>query len=156
MDQEQLEKRIEWLEKERREDKQAIALLEKRLANFESSVGKSGEQIQDLESEITQLGVKLTRLDTFDHALSVVRTDVKKELEGYEKEFKKREKVAKQRQEESASELIQKIEEVSIDLRQYTGLPKRIDANQQEIFSQNRKFDELDKRIRDRSSVTDE
>ena len=156
MDQEQLEKKIEWLEKERRTDKQAIALLEKRLADFESSIGKSSDHTQELESEITQLGVKLTRLDTFDHALSVVRTDIKKELEGYEKEQKKRDQLAKQRHEVAVSELSQRIEEVALDIKQYTGLPKRIDTNQQEIFSQNRKFDEIDKRIRERSDVTAE
>ncbi len=156
MDQEQLEKKIEWLEKERRGDKQAIVLLEKRLADYESSIGKINEGTQDLESEITQLGVKLTRLDTFDHALSLVRTEVKKELEGFEKEQKKQNQISKQRHDEAVSELSQRIEEVALGFNKYTGLPKRIDTNQQEIFAQNRKFDELDKRIRERAPITDE
>ena len=116
MDQEQLEKRIEWLEKERREDKQAIALLEKRLTDYESSIGKSSEKTQELESEITQLGVKLTRLDTFDHGLSLVRKDVKKELEGYEKEQKKRDQLAKQRHEEAFGGLHEKAQSQGIAL----------------------------------------
>lgn len=150
MDLEQLEKRIEWLEKERREDKQAIALLERRLADYENSIEQSSSNTKGLESEITQLGVKLTKLDTFEHALSLVRSEVKNELEGFEKENRKQDKLIKQRHEEAVSELSQRIEEVALDIKQYTGLPKRIDTNQQEIFAQNRKFDEIDKRIRER------
>lgn len=153
MDLEQLEKRITWLENERRENKQNIALLEKRLANYESSIEQTNTHTQELESQITQLGVKLTRLDTFDHALEVVRKDVKKEVEGHVKEQKKRDQLAKQRHEEAVAELNQKIEEVAQGLLPYVGLPKRIDTNQQEIYAQNRKFDEIDQKIRARNET---
>ena len=43
MDQEQIEKRIEWLESERREDKKVIADLQKRITGLEALIEKSND-----------------------------------------------------------------------------------------------------------------
>ncbi|HAY83508.1 MAG TPA: hypothetical protein DCY42_00915, partial [Chloroflexi bacterium] len=113
MEQEQLEKKIDWLEKERRADKQTIASLQNRLTEIESHLEKTNKYAQGLESDITKVSVRLTRIDAFDEALAVVRKDIKSELDAQEKRLKSREKYAKSKQEEEIANLKIDLEELS-------------------------------------------
>lgn len=153
MEQEQLEKQIEWLEKERRADKQTISSLQKRLSDLESQIVKTNKYAQSLEPEITKLGVKLTRIDSFDKALSVVRTEVKKELDAQEKRLKSREKYAKSKYDVEIANLKVDLEELSEKLTVIPGLRDAIDGNKKETLRQGKLFDPLEVGIRENKNA---
>jgi len=153
MEQEQLEKQIEWLEKERRADKQTISSLQKRLTDLESQIQKTNKYAQSLEPEITKLGVKLTRIDSFDKALSLVRTEVKKELDGQEKRLKSREKYAKSKYDVEIANLKVDLEELSEKLTVIPGLRDAIDGNKKETLRQGKLFDPLEVGIRENKNA---
>ncbi len=153
MEQEQLEKQIEWLEKERRADKQTISSLQKRLTDLESQIQRTNKYAQSLEPEITKLGVKLTRIDSFDKALSLVRTEVKKELDGQEKRLKSREKYAKSKYDVEIANLKVDLEELSEKLTVIPGLRDAIDGNKKETLRQGKLFDPLEVGIRENKNA---
>ncbi len=91
MDIEQLAKRIDWLEKERRKDVDSIAALQERINGYEGVIGRFKEQIKDLETRVGKVSSATSRLDQFDNVVTQYRGEVAKAIEDGEKKAKKRE-----------------------------------------------------------------
>jgi len=85
MDNEQLEKRIKWLDDERRKDKTIISELENRLLNLEEKLNAVDQRSREYDSDITRLRTSVSRVDDFEADLGVLRTDRKKEMKDQEK-----------------------------------------------------------------------
>jgi len=85
MDNEQLEKRIKWLDDERRKDKTIISELENRLLNIEEKLNAVDTKTREYDSDLTRLRTSVTRVDDFEADLGVFRLDRKKELKDHEK-----------------------------------------------------------------------
>ena len=85
MENEQLEKRIKWLDDERRKDKTIISELENRLQNLEEKLAAVVDQNREFDSDLTRLRTSITRVDDFETDLGVFRMDRKKELKDQEK-----------------------------------------------------------------------
>lgn len=91
MELEQVNKQVDWLDKERQKDKIKIGSLEEKLASMEGKIVPLEHQIKDLTSEVTRLGTILTRLDGFDESLLQIRIETKQQFEDRDKLAKKRE-----------------------------------------------------------------
>lgn len=85
MENEQLEKRIKWLDDERRKDKAIISELEDRLQELEGKLDAFGKKQVEFDSDITRLRTSISRVDDFDNGLADFRLERKKELKDYEK-----------------------------------------------------------------------
>lgn len=153
MEQEQLEKKIEWLEQQRREDKQQISSLQKRLAEIEGLIEKTNQYAQGLDSEITKVSVRMTRIDAFDEALSVTRTQLKEELDAQEKRVKSREKYAKSKYDDQILNLKADLQNLSERLTVIPGLRDAIEINKKEGLRQNKLFDALEVGIRENKNA---
>lgn len=149
MDQEQIEKQLKWLDDERREDKQTIAALKKRIDELEEIVEKTGGSIRDVESEVTKVGVRVTKLDTFDESLEVHRKEVKKELDAIEKRIRGRETNVQESIHENATEFRKAIVDLEKSLKDIPPLQKGIDQNKAEFPRLTTQIDELKKEIRE-------
>jgi chromosome segregation ATPase len=90
MDLEQLQKRIQWVEEDRRKEKDALSLLENRLVTLEGFLTASQQQVKDLSGEITRLSAIITRMDQYDQTLLQTRLEAKKAVEDLEKDIKAR------------------------------------------------------------------
>lgn len=88
MENEQLEKRVKWLDDERRKDKAIISELEKRLLALEGKLDALNKKDQELDSDLTRLRSAVTKVDDFEAELGAFRVDRKKELKDQEKLFK--------------------------------------------------------------------
>jgi chromosome segregation ATPase len=84
MEIEQLAKRVQWLDDERRKDKNNIVHLEERILSFGGQLAASEKQRFELSSEITRLKTLLSRMDKFDETLSVHRAEFKKDIKALE------------------------------------------------------------------------
>ena len=85
MENEQLDKRIKWLDDERRKDKATISELEDRLQELEGKLDASNKKQVEFDSDITRLRTSITRVDDFENGLADFRVERKKELKDYEK-----------------------------------------------------------------------
>jgi chromosome segregation ATPase len=90
MDIEQLQKRIQWVEEDRRKEKDAIALLENKIVSLEGSISASSQQSKSLSSEITRLSTIITRMDQYDQALTKTRLESKQAVDELDKAIKLR------------------------------------------------------------------
>jgi len=90
MDLEQLLQRIQWIEDDRRKEKDSLALLENRLVGLEGGLSGLAQQIKELSAEITRLSTVVTRMDQYDNTLLQQRIETKRILDELDKEAKKR------------------------------------------------------------------
>ncbi|HEY9121873.1 MAG TPA: hypothetical protein VIM80_02650 [Brevefilum sp.] len=66
LNEEQLQKRVSWLDNELRNDKTAIASLQSKLENLDTENSALRLRIADLESEITRINTLMARLEQFE------------------------------------------------------------------------------------------
>jgi chromosome segregation ATPase len=85
MENEQLDKRIKWLDDERIKDKATISELEDRLQELEGKLDAFNKKQVEFDSDITRLRTSITRVDDFENGLADFRVERKKELKDYEK-----------------------------------------------------------------------
>jgi chromosome segregation ATPase len=91
MEIEQIIKRVDWLDDERRQDKNKLASIDDRLTNMEGNIPPISQQIKDLGGEITRLTAILSRMDRFDESLLQQRIEAKQTYDDLDRQVKKRE-----------------------------------------------------------------
>lgn len=83
IDREQLEKRLDWLDSERRNDKTLIAGLQSKLETFTTENASLRTRLNNLESELTRLSTLMTRLDQFEQDINIIRTETGHQIEEF-------------------------------------------------------------------------
>jgi len=92
MEFEQIIKRLEFLDKQQRENKETIAALSERLKSFESSVGVVSKQVKPLEKQINELTPVTKRVDQFEVMIGKQRAEIIKMIEENDKAHSRAEK----------------------------------------------------------------
>ncbi len=92
MEFEQIVKRLEFLDKQQRENKEALAKLSERLNSFETSVNAVSKQIKTLGKQVTDLAPAAKRVDQYEAMLGKQRSDLVKLIEENDKTHTRAEK----------------------------------------------------------------
>lgn len=85
MDLEQLHKRLEWLDEERRKDKATIASLEERLVIVEGGLPGFNSGMREITSDLNRLSTSLSRFDQVESSLLNLKVELTRSIEGVEK-----------------------------------------------------------------------
>jgi chromosome segregation ATPase len=112
MEFEQIIKRLDWLEKERNKDKQAISGYKEQIAFLETSLNATNKQIKSLGKQITDVAASAARFEQFDQMLSKQRADLNKVLAENEKLYKRRESDAMKRHQAQLEEINKTVSEL--------------------------------------------
>ncbi len=91
MEMDQILKRVQWMDDERRKDKDIIAMMENRILALEGSLNAARQQTKEMSGEITRLSTVVTRMDQYDTVQLQLRVEAKRMVEELDKEIKKRE-----------------------------------------------------------------
>lgn len=147
MEMEQILKRVDWLDDERRKDKNLLAAIEERMVSLEGNLPGITKQIKNLDSELTRVTALLARMDHFDENLLQFRVDTKHTLEEMDKEIKQREQEQEKirRVEQRAVEAT--IVELRKELAPIPELKRAIQSRVDEDIRLSRSVDELRTRI---------
>ena len=84
MEIEEVVKRLEWLENERRKDKSTVASLEEKLAALEGNLPPFMQQVKEISGEMSRLTVLLNRFDQVDSSIAQIRVDYTRQIEAIE------------------------------------------------------------------------
>ncbi len=92
MDLEQITKRLEWLDEERRRDKNTIASLEERLGLLENSSTQQLQQVNEISGDVARMQAMETRLMDIDASIGKMRIELGRSIEAIEKQRSERER----------------------------------------------------------------
>jgi hypothetical protein len=147
MNLEQLEKRLEWLDEERRKDKTIIATLEERSARLEGELPTLKQQIKDLNSEVVRLTAMLSRFDQIESSVGQIRVDVARSLEAIDKSRLERERDQEKTRMADQEVLNRSIAEVRRGLEPIPDLRKSIQVRVEEDFRLGRLIEEVNLKV---------
>jgi uncharacterized phage infection (PIP) family protein YhgE len=149
MEMEQIIKRLEWLDNERRKDKMTIATLEERLLALEGGIPAIQQQIRDLNGEVSRLASLLGRMDQLDTSIAQVRVEVNRTIESIEKQRTEHERETEKIRRVEMEGISKAIADVRKGLEPIPDLRKGLEARTQEDFRLARLVEEVEKRVLD-------
>lgn len=146
MNLEQLEKRLDWLDDERRKDKLIIQTLEERLASLEGNLPGLLQQVKETTGEITRISAMLSKFDQFDSSLAQIRVDLARSIEAVDRTRIERERELDKARQADHDNLAKAIAEVRRGLDPIPELRKSIQARQEEDFRLARLIEEINQK----------
>lgn len=149
METDQVLKQLEWLDDERRRDKDTIAKQEDRIIALEGNLMAANKQIKDLGSELTRFSTLFERMDRFDDNLLQSRVELKQQIEEIDKQAKKREEEMEKVRRVEMRAVDNSISEVRKELEPIDGLRRGLAARVEEENRLNRGIDELRQKLTD-------
>lgn len=147
MDLEQLEKRMEWLDNERRKDKTIIATLEERLAMMENGLPTLTQQFKEISGELTRVSAMLSRFDLIESAVSQVRVDLTRSIETVDRTHQDREREIEKARMADQESLRGAVSEVRRGLEPIPDLRKGIQTRMEEDFRLTRLIEEVNQKV---------
>lgn len=85
MEFEQIVKQLEWLDKQQRENTDAVSSMDSRMISLESTVGVVSKQIKSLSKQISDITPAAKRVEQFEAMITKQRNDIVKLIEDKEK-----------------------------------------------------------------------
>lgn len=149
MDNEQLEKRLQWLDDERRKDKTLLSDLENRLVAIEGKLDSLQKKDQEMDSDLTRLRTSVTKVDDFEAELGSLRVDRKKEIKDQEKTYKGWIADAKKLLNAQIQGLETQQKKIIADFKRVQELEKEMAAREEEESRINSTLRDLDKSFSD-------
>jgi len=127
-----LEKRLTWLDDQRRKDAELLRKLASQLKAAEDLVGKHNRQLQEFSAELSRLGAVAAKIQGVDDTLSKHRQEVSRQLESAETRRAEREKSLEQLRRKDHDEVAKGIAEVRQEMSGLVDLRREFDARRDE------------------------
>lgn len=105
MEFEQIVKRLDWLEKQQRENKETLGILSERMTSFESSVSVVSKQIKTISKQVTDITPATKRVEQFESMVTKQRNEFLKMIEEIEKVQARTEREAPKRYQAEFTEI---------------------------------------------------
>ena len=156
MDIDQLARKLEWLDEERRRNKAAIASLQERLTAYDGMLSAAQQEIKDLGTEVARLKSLTSRLDQIDESILQTRLDARQRVEVLEKQLRKALEDNEKLRRVEMRNLENDLETLRQALKSIPDLQKALDARATETLNLQREMGGLRQRVEDlRHSVED-
>ncbi len=149
MDFEQIVKRVEWLDDERRKDKLIIASLDDRLSKSEGTYTSLMQELREFSNELTRLKTVPSRFDTVDAVIAQLRVDFNRSLENLEKQKSEKDRETEKVRQADFESLNVSIANVRKNLDVLTDMKKDIKAREEEEKRIIKLVAEFDKKLMD-------
>ncbi len=146
---EQVDKRLDWLDEQRRKDAERLQRLEQRLAALEDNVAKGARQVQDLAGESARLSALAARIPQFDEALSKHRMEVARLLGEAEEARSAKEKLLEQARKRDQADLAKSLAEVKSEVHRLSELRQALEARREEEARVTRTLDSISRGVED-------
>jgi chromosome segregation ATPase len=143
MDLEEILKRIDWLEDERRKDKKIVKQLEERLNNLEGGDRQYLQSINKIEGEITRIDTLLSKFDQVETAMASIRQDSAKKLDSFEKDVQVRQKEFEKQFRTDLDTMENTAQKMRVELEQIEAIKRTLDVRKEEEFRVSKMIDEL-------------
>jgi DNA repair exonuclease SbcCD ATPase subunit len=156
MDLEQMLKRLDWLEDERRKDKTTLNLLQDRMESIGADLPGMLQRLKELESELTHVTSTLARFDQVDAALAQLRVDLGRSVDTIEKTRGERERELEKTRRADVEILQKSIGDIKKGLEPIADLKKNVAARVEEEHRLGRLIEEMDSAMREEQRSEEE
>ncbi|GAP22874.1 hypothetical protein [Leptolinea tardivitalis] len=156
MDLEQLNKKIEWLDEERRKDKTTIAMLIDRLTSLEASIVSASQEVKTIQTETSRITSLTGKFEQIDSAISTLRIELTKNIELIDKARIDQNREIEKTRSKEIDTINKNLAELRKNLEAINEIRRNLQVRQEEEFRLNRLLGETDKKIADISHGDEE
>ena len=149
MEFDQVLKQLEWLNDERRKDKDIISKQEERIISVEGNLSAAHQQIKELRGEIIRLSAIVGRMDDFDAALLQHRQEINRQAEESDKQTKKREEEMEKVRRVEMRSIDTTISDIRQEIEAFSGINRSLQARVDEETRLARLIDDLRVKVQD-------
>lgn len=149
MDLDQVVKRLEWLDDERRKDKLTIATLEERLVLLEGNLPAIQVELKEISAEVSRLSMMVARFDQLDTALAQLRVDLSRAIEVEEKARLEQQREMDKIRRADLESLTRSVGDVRKGLEPIPDLKKGLQLRMDEDFRLSRLIEEVEQKIQE-------
>jgi DNA repair exonuclease SbcCD ATPase subunit len=147
MDLEQIIKRLDWLDDERRKDKTTIATLEEKINTMAGSIPPLLQQIKEQSLELARLSVNMPRFDQLEGMIGQVRVETNRAVESSERQRVERDRDIEKQRRADVEALSIAIGDVRKGLEPIAELKRSLQARVEEDFRLGRLIEELEQKL---------
>lgn len=147
IDLDQLVKRLEWLDNERRKDKNRISAVEERLQDVQSENIQLRAQIKDLENEIAQYTNIHSKIELVDGKVSQLKVDAFRAIDEKDKNHAEREKEIDSARRNGVDAINRTLAELRKSIEPLQDIRKTLMARNEDSFRLSRMIEEVGARI---------
>lgn len=143
MDNEQIEKKLEWLDQERQREAEELQRVKTQISDLNNSTVSLSKRLEDLSTEISRLAATASRIAQFDETLSNHRSEVSRQLEEAETRRTKKENQLEALRASDQKKVAKTLDEIKRELTKIDELHHEIKQRQAEDVRLNRELREL-------------
>lgn len=146
-DPDQITKRLEWLDNERRKDKNQITILEERLSTLQSDNVQLKSQIVDFQNELGKYSNIYNRIEQIESTVSQLRVDVFRTIEEKDKIRSEKEKEIDTARRNGIDSVNRSLAEIRKSIEPFQDVRKTLQARVEEEFRLGRLIEDVGNRI---------
>jgi len=143
MENDEILKRFEFLDAERRKDRQTITDLLDQVSTLHETINEQKREIKHLSADLKKSTINLVRVDEFDEALSKHKVDLSKPLTDLEKKVNVIEKKVESQRKDDQDVFNKRLLEMQNDIKSINELKKDVQSKIEDDFQLNQKIDDL-------------
>ncbi|MCS7010836.1 MAG: hypothetical protein N2049_10155 [Anaerolineales bacterium] len=147
MDFDQLVKRLEWLDEERRKDKLALAELQEQVQSLEAEIRVAHSKIKELSSSVTKNRIPPSRLSNLEQTIQQQRAETSRQIETIENAYRLALQEADKRYQTQFQNLATALEEVRKFKVDISDLKRQITIQAAENERQSKSITEWEERL---------
>ena len=149
MELEELAKRLDWLEKERRKDHSVISDLHEKLTSYEGSFNAIQARVKEFSEDLSHFSSAAGRLEQFDTLVAQHRAEITKTIEDMEKRRAKHERDVDARRRLEQEGLSKSLNDMRASVDSLLELRKAVQARVDEDARLARTIAETDQKLED-------
>ena len=154
-DRQQVEKRLEWLDNERRNDKSLIASMQKQLESISTENTTLRKQLAEIQSDVARLNTLMLRLEKFEQEIADIEAETNRQMGGFKEEAQNKQIQTNENQRE-----IESLKSSFLSFRNkftdYEDVKSNIEDQKEEDIRLSSLFEELKTQINEISRFDDE
>jgi len=155
LDLEQFEKRLDWLDNERRNDKTIIATLQGRLENLDTENAALRIRLSDIESDITRLNTLMARLEQYDLDINRIKKDIDQKLQGFKTSLQEKERQADKNQKRLET-IHANLTEIDKKVQAVKEIKETLEVRNEKVLFLEKQIEELKSQVKDTENFNED
>jgi len=156
MENDEILKRFEWLDGERRKDRQVIAELQEQVTALQEVITSQKREILDLSRDFKKSTSNIVRLAEYEEGLSNQKVDLSKSISSLEKRLNSVEQNSAAQRVDDRETCNKRILELQGEIKSLNEIKKSIQSKGEDDFRLNQKIEELSRQFPDLRLKDDE
>ena len=144
---EQIDKRVNWLDEQRRRDAEEITRLEERQEALEQSARQQAQQLRDLAGEVARIPGLEARIRQYDETIAKHRSEILQQLETQDERGMGREKQLESLRTIDQKKVIEQVDQLRTKLKELDRISDTLESRRREELRISRAMDGIQKQV---------